>query len=46
MAKGGKKLRYFPKCPIKKDYVVLPKSIERDFKSLKRWIKITVDKNQ
>ena len=46
MAKGGKKLKYFPKAPIKKEYVVLPKSMESDFSVLKKYIKLTVDKNQ
>ncbi len=27
---GAKKLRYFPKAPIKKDYVVLPKNLMND----------------
>jgi len=30
IAQGGTPLRYFPKAPIKRDYVVLPDSITRD----------------
>ena len=34
---GAKALRYFPKAPIKKDYVVLPPSIRDDKPKLKYW---------
>ncbi len=34
---GAKPLRYFPKAPIKKDYVVLPPSIRDDKRKLKYW---------
>ncbi len=34
---GAKALRYFPKAPIKKDYVVLPPSIRNDKPKLKYW---------
>ncbi len=34
---GAKALRYFPKAPIKKDYVVLPRSIRNDKPKLKYW---------
>lgn len=39
---GAKPLRYFPKGPIKKDYVVLPKAILSDTKSLRRWVKLSI----
>ncbi len=34
---GAKALRYFPKAPIKKDYVVLPPRIRDDRPKLKYW---------
>lgn len=40
---GAKPLRYFPKGPIKKDYVVLPKDILDDTKTLQRWVKVSVE---
>ena len=30
LSEGGAPLRYFPKAPVKKDYVVLPESIALD----------------
>ena len=41
--KGTKCLRYFPKAPIKKDYVLLPDSMLKDTKTLRRWVKLTVE---
>ena len=41
--KGTKCLRYFPEAPIKKDYVVLPDSMLKDTKTLRSWIKLTVE---
>jgi len=41
--KGTKHLRYFPTGPIKKDYVVLPKTMLNDMKVLRRWIKISIE---
>lgn len=35
---GAKPLQYFPKAPIKKDYVVLPTAIVDDGKELASWI--------
>lgn len=35
-------LRYFPRGPIKKDYVVLSESILKDMKALRRWTKASV----
>lgn len=40
---GTKPLRYFPKGPIKKDYVVLPKTILNDMKVLRSWVKVTIE---
>jgi len=34
--KGVKRLRYFPNGPIKKDYVVLPKTMLKDTRTLRR----------
>ena len=41
--KGAKPLRYFPKGHIKKDYVILTKSMLNDIKTLRRWIKISIE---
>ena len=41
--KGTKNLRYFPKGPIKKDYVVLSKAILNDMKVLRSWVKVTIE---
>ena len=41
--KGTKNLRYFPKGPIKKDYVVLPKVMVNDMKVLRSWVKVTIE---
>ncbi len=35
---GAKPLRYFPKGPIKKDYVVVPAHMAADPKALSPWI--------
>ena len=40
--KGARELRYFPKGPIKKDYVVLPDRIQNDKRELTRWIAASV----
>ena len=40
---GAKPLRYFPKGPIKKDYVVLPKAVIDDMKALRNWVKVSVE---
>ena len=40
---GAKYLRYFPEGPIKKDYVVLPASMLKDMKTLRRWAKESVE---
>lgn len=41
--KGTKTLHYFPKGPIKKDYVVLPKAMLNDKKILRSWVKISIE---
>ena len=45
LLKGGKvrKLRYFPKAPIKKDYVVLPKSMMDDLIILRYHVKMSIN---
>ena len=40
---GAKPLRYFPKGPIKKDYVVLPKAVINDIEALRNWVKVSVE---
>lgn len=39
---GAQPLRYFPKGPIKKEYVVLPKATLKDAKALRRWINASI----
>lgn len=39
----AKKLRYFPKSPIKKDYVVLPKAMTDDLKILRDYVKMSIN---
>ncbi len=41
--RGAKPLRYFPKGPIKKDYVVLPKAVLNDIKALRNWVRVSVE---
>ena len=41
--KGTKHLRYFPKAPIKKDYVVLPKTMLKDIKTLRHWVGVSIE---
>lgn len=40
---GVKPLQYFPKAPIKKEYVVLPERMVANIEALGHWIKISVD---
>ena len=40
---GAKYLRYFPKGPIKKDYVVLPEPILGELKAFRRWARVSVE---
>ena len=41
--RGAKYLRYFPKGPIKRDYVVLPGSMLKEMKTLRRWVKVGIE---
>ena len=41
--RGTKCLRYFPKAPIKKDYVLLPVSMINDTKELRKLVKLTIE---
>lgn len=41
--KGIKSLRYFPKAPIKKDYILLNNSKIKDYRYVKRVIKKSVN---
>ncbi len=41
--KGVKRLRYFPNGPIKKDYVVLPKTMLKDLRTLRHWVRISIE---
>ncbi len=41
--RGATSLRYFPKAPIKKDYVVVPESIRGDDAALAPWINASVE---
>jgi len=41
--KGTKPLRYFPEGPIKKDYVILSKTILNDVKILRHWVKLSIE---
>lgn len=41
--KGVKRLRYFPNGPIKKDYVVLPKTMLKDARTLRHWVRISIE---
>ena len=40
---GAKPLRYFPKAPIKKDYVILPKAMLKDMRMLRRWVRVSIE---
>ena len=41
--RGAKHLRYFPKGPVKKDYVILPKSMLKEIRSIGRLAKTSVE---
>jgi TfoX/Sxy family transcriptional regulator of competence genes len=43
LAQGGKPLRYFPKAPIKKQYVVVPEGIADDGEQLRFWARQSID---
>src|SRR5712691_8527390 len=40
---AAKPLRYFPNAPIKKDYVILPKAMLKDMRTLRRWVKVSIE---
>ena len=40
---GATGLRYFPKAPLKKEYVVLPANIMQDQDALRRWVGESID---
>ena len=42
LKKGAKRLRYFPNGPIKKDYMVLPKTMLNDTRTLRHWMRVSV----
>ena len=42
-SQGAKYLRYLPKGPIKKDYVVLPEPMLGETKALRRWARASVE---
>ncbi|MCK5623096.1 MAG: hypothetical protein KAJ11_12450 [Alphaproteobacteria bacterium] len=39
---GAKPLRYFPKAPLKKEYVILPEKLARDDNALAPWIEESI----
>ena len=41
-AEGGAPLRYFPKAPVKKDYIVMPRRLAEDPKALAPWIEQSI----
>lgn len=46
MSKGATALKYFPKAPVKKDYVVLPRKIVDDQRALGAWITKSIEFGQ
>ena len=40
--RGAKPLRYFPKGPVKKDYVIVPDRIVRNAEALAPWVAASV----
>jgi TfoX/Sxy family transcriptional regulator of competence genes len=40
--RGARPLRYFPKGPIKKDYIVVPQKLAKDEVALTLWIKESI----
>jgi len=37
--KGAQPLRYFPKAPVKKEYVILPTTIMNETDNLRKWVR-------
>ncbi len=42
MAQGAQPLRYFPKAPVKKDYVILPDHFVDDSAVLAHWVRASI----
>ncbi len=42
LAAGGKPLRYFPKAPIKKNYVVVPEDLVADAKAMTQRVRASI----
>jgi TfoX/Sxy family transcriptional regulator of competence genes len=42
MEAGAKPLRYFPKAPVKKEYVLMPEKLARDDDALAPWIEESI----
>ncbi len=42
MEAGARPLRYFPKGPVKKEYVILPEKLARDDNALAPWIEESI----
>ncbi len=40
--KGARPLRYFPKGPVKKGYVVLPRAMLEDMTTLRQWMEASI----
>ncbi|MCH8921478.1 MAG: TfoX/Sxy family protein [Chloroflexi bacterium] len=40
---GTKQLRYFPKGPVKKDYIVLPEAMINDIETLRHWVEVSIE---
>ena len=43
LAEGAEPLRYFPKAPIKKQYVILPDGLAEDAEQLRFWARQSID---
>ena len=41
--RGAKQLRYLPEGPVKKDYVVLPEAMLKDMRTLRHWLKVSIE---
>lgn len=39
---GATQLRYFPKAPVKKDYVVLPEAMRANDETLHEWLEASI----
>lgn len=43
MSEGATPLKYFPKAPVKRDYVVLPRKLVADGRALGAWITKSIE---